>query len=75
VMRGFDNDLGSSALAEGFRAHYNLVKTHPTLGMTPGEAAVIPVGNGFRWKKLIAAATESIPRNGTPETRDDSSRD
>ena len=75
VMRGFDNDLGSSALAEGFRAHYNLVKTHQALGMTPGEAAGIPVGNGFRWKKLIAAATEAIPRNGTVKPQDDSSRD
>jgi hypothetical protein len=57
VMRAFKTKGGASALAEGFRVHYNLVKTHQTLGMTPGEAAGIPTGDGFRWRRVLAAAT------------------
>jgi transposase-like protein len=57
VMRAFKTKDGASALAEGFRAHYNLVKTHQTLGTTPGEAAGIPTGDGFRWRRVLAEAT------------------
>jgi transposase-like protein len=67
VMRGFDNDGGTSALMEGFRAHYNLVKDHQTLGMTPGEAAGIPTGDGFRWMTVLREATKTgKTRNVTP---------
>jgi putative transposase len=59
VMRGFDNDEGTSGLMEGFRAHYNLVKTHQTLGTTPGDAAGIPTGDGFRWLTVIKEATRA----------------
>ncbi|MGA7476707.1 MAG: IS6 family transposase [Thermoplasmata archaeon] len=59
VMRGFDNDGGTSALMEGFRVHYNLVKDHQTLGMTPGEAAGIPTGDGFRWLTVLREATKA----------------
>jgi putative transposase len=75
VMRAFDNDLGTSALSEGLRAHYNLVRTHQALGMTPGEAAGIPLGDGFRWKRLIKLATEAVPRNGTDDSGESSSRE
>jgi len=59
VMRAFDNDRGTSALAEGVRVHYNLVRTHQALKMTPGEAAGIPMGEGFRWRKVIDLATQA----------------
>jgi len=55
-MRAFDNESGASVLAEGFRVHYNLVREHQALGMTPGEVAGIPVGDGFRWRKVIEEA-------------------
>lgn len=67
VMRAFKTKDGASDLMEGFRAHYNLVKTHETLGTTPGEAAGIPTGDGFRWLTILGRATEAIPRKGTVE--------
>lgn len=63
VMRAFDNLQGASGIAEGFRVHYNLVREHQALGMTPGEAAGIPVGPHFRWKAILEAAT----RNATSD--------
>lgn len=69
VMRGFDTDRGTSALMEGFRAHYNLVKTHQALGMTPGEAAGIPTGDGFRWKQVLASATVDTPADDSKKGR------
>lgn len=62
VMRAFDNLSGASGIAEGFRVHYNLVREHQALGMTPGEAAGIPLGPQFRWKAILNAVT----RNETP---------
>jgi putative transposase len=59
VMRGFDGEPGTEVLAEGLRVHYNLVRDHQALGMTPGEAAGIPVGEGFRWKRIIEEASRS----------------
>jgi len=70
VMRAFDNEGGSSALMEGLRAHYNLVRDHEAVGMTPGEAAGIPMGSGFRWRKIIEGAAKAMPRSVTPESRD-----
>ncbi len=66
VMRAFDSESGSSALMEGFRANYNLQRAHQTLGMTPGEAAGIPTGAGFRWRKVIEEATKAMSRTVTP---------
>jgi len=57
VMRGFDTDAGCASLAEGFRAHYNLVRTHSALGMTPAEAAGLPHVPGFRWSRILQEAT------------------
>ena len=68
VMRAFDGEPGTAALAEGLRVHYNLVREHQALGMTPGEAAGIPVGDGFRWKQIIEMASK--PRNVTTENRE-----
>lgn len=68
VMRAFDGEPGTSVLAEGLRVHYNLVREHQALGMTPGEAAGIPVGDGFRWKRIIEEASRS--RGVTTEQRD-----
>lgn len=65
VMRAFDGMRGASVLAEGHRVHYNLVREHQALGMTPGEAAGIPIGDTFRWKRIIEEAARS--RNGTAE--------
>jgi transposase-like protein len=64
VMRAFDNDPGASALAEGFRVHYNLVRPHQALGMTPGEAAGIPLGNGFRWRAILDEVAKNAPKSG-----------
>jgi putative transposase len=67
VMRGFDTDRGAAALAEGFRVHYNLVRDHQTLGRTPGEAAGLPAIPGFRWLKVLEAASrdlEQAPQGG-----------
>jgi hypothetical protein len=58
-MRAFDGEPGTAVLAEGFRVHYNLVREHQAFGMTPGEAAGIPVGDGFRWKLTLEQATQA----------------
>ena len=66
-MRAFDNMNGASGIAEGFRVHYNLVREHQGIGMTPGEAAGILVGPHFRWKVILEAATrketEEVPES------------
>jgi putative transposase len=66
VMRGFDNDRGTAALMEGFRAHYNLVRTHQTLRTTPGVAAGFAPLGGFRWHELLKRAAQQ-PKTGYPE--------
>jgi transposase-like protein len=65
VMRAFDGPAGASVLSEGHRVHYNLVREHEALGMTPGEAAGIPMPDGMRWKAIIEKASRS--RSVTPE--------
>ena len=62
VMRAFDNDKGAATLAEGWRVHYNMVREHQTLGMTPAEAAGLGTLDGFRWLMLIQEASRSVPR-------------
>jgi hypothetical protein len=66
VMRGFDNERGTAALIEGFRAHYNLVREHQTLGSTPAVAAGFAPLGGFRWHELLKRAAPS-PKPGYPE--------
>jgi putative transposase len=58
VMRGFDTRNGTAALMEGFRAHYNLVRDHQTLGKTPGVAAGLPAVSGFRWHEILKQAAQ-----------------
>ena len=57
-MRAFDREPGTAVLAEGLRVHYNLVREHQALGMTPGEAAGIPVSGSFRWRRIIEEAAK-----------------
>jgi putative transposase len=66
VMRGFDNDKGTAALMEGFRAHYNLVRDHQALKTTPGVAAGFTPLSGFRWHELLKRAAPE-PKAGYPE--------
>jgi hypothetical protein len=68
VMRALDGELGTATLGEGLGVHYNLVREHQALAMTPGEAAGIPVGDGFRWKQIIEEA--SMARNVTAESQE-----
>jgi transposase-like protein len=64
VMRAFDGEPGTATLAEGLRVHYNLVRDHQALGMTPGEAAGIPTGDGFRWLKIITESAKAQIEDG-----------
>ena len=57
VMRGFDREHGCANLMEGFRVHYNLVKSHQALGCTPSEATGNTNIDGFRWLNIIKKAT------------------
>lgn len=66
VMRGFDTDKGTAALVEGFRTHYNLIRTHQALGTTPGVAAGFPELSGFKWHELLKRAAPQ-PKAGYPE--------
>ena len=66
VMRGFDTDKGTAALMEGFRTHYNLIRTHQALGTTPAVAAGFPELPGFKWYELLKRAAPQ-PKAGYPE--------
>ena len=57
TMRAYDNDRGAAALSEGWRVHYDMVKTHLTLGTTPGIVAGLPDLGTFRWRTLLDLAT------------------
>ncbi|MGI0055736.1 MAG: IS6 family transposase [Thermoplasmata archaeon] len=63
TMRAYDNDRGAEALSEGWRVHYDMVKTHLALGTTPGVAAGLPELGGFRWRAILDLAAS---RNVTP---------
>jgi transposase-like protein len=54
TMRGFDGKGTAAALMEGFRVHYNMVRTHEALKTTPAVAAGLPDLQGFRWKEILA---------------------
>lgn len=57
VMRGFDQDIGCANIMEGFRVHYNLIRDHQSLGVTPGVVAGLPKIDGFRWFEVLKMAT------------------
>jgi len=42
---------------EGFRVHYNLVRNHQALGMTPGEVAGLSKIDGFKWLEILKKAS------------------
>jgi len=60
VMRAFDQLGGAASLMDGWRVHYDIVRDHMALGMTPAEAAGIPKLEGFRWHELLKLATTRI---------------
>ncbi len=66
VMRGFDTDKGTAALMEGFRTHYNLIRTHQALETTPAVAAGFPDLPGFKWHELLKRSAPQ-PKTGYPE--------
>lgn len=57
VMRGFNKEEGCKNIMEGFRVHYNLIRNHQTLGVTPGEMVGLQKIDGFRWLELLRNAT------------------
>ncbi len=55
---------------EGWRVHYDLVRTHLVIGTTPGVAAGMPEIPGFKWAEILRLATsrsltEVAERTGT----------
>lgn len=57
VMRAFDNPDGAAGLTDGFRVHYNMVRTHQAIGKTPAEAAGLEPLTGFKWLEVLKLAT------------------
>ncbi len=57
VMRAFDQVDGAASLMDGWRVHYDMVRDHQAIGMTPGEAAGLPKLEGFKWHELLLKAT------------------
>lgn len=55
-MRGYDTQRGCAALTEGWRVNHNLVRTHLSLGTTPGVAAGLPPIDGFKWRAILDMA-------------------
>ncbi len=62
VMRGFHGNKGPTSILEGFRVHYNLVRTHGALGVTPGVAAGLPDPGSFRWNEILRDSARSVPK-------------
>jgi hypothetical protein len=72
VMRAFDQPDGAAALMDGWRVHYDMIRTHQALGMTPAEAADIPSLSGFKWHELLKLATtrrDTADKQQTSSTR------
>jgi transposase-like protein len=63
VMRAFDQVNGASSLMDGWRVHYDMVREHQAIGMTPGEAAGMPKLEGFKWHELLLKATSEKNNN------------
>ena len=57
VMRAFDQEEGAAALMDGWRVHYDMIRTHQAIGKTPAEAADIAPLVGFKWLELLKLAT------------------
>lgn len=74
VMRAFDQEDGAASLMEGWRVHYDAVRTHQAIGKTPAEAADIAPLVGFKWLELLKLATattrsETADKQQTASTR------
>lgn len=68
-MRGFDTDGGAAALADGYRVHYDAVRTHLAIGTTPAEAAGLHLPDGFRWKEILErAVTRTVTGEASGQT-------
>ncbi len=67
TMRAYDNLSGASALSEGWKVHYNLVRDHLALGTTPGVAAGLAPIPGFRWREIIDQAVRREVTGAEPE--------
>jgi hypothetical protein len=63
VMRAFDQEEGAATIMDGWRVHYDMVRTHQALGKTPAEAADIAPLVGFKWLELLKLATSRDPSN------------
>lgn len=61
VMRGFHSRQGPRLVMEGFRVHYNLVRPHTALGVTPAIAADLADPGGFRWREVLQQSAEPMP--------------
>jgi len=69
VMRAFDQEHGAAMLMDGWRVHYDMIRTHQAIGKTPAEAAGIPSLDGFKWAKLLKLATTRKFTVGEPEKK------
>jgi len=56
-MRAFDREAAAAALMHGWMVHYDMVRTHQTLGKPPVEAADLPPLKGFKWHELLNLAS------------------
>ncbi len=72
VMRAFDQDHGAAMLMDGWRVHYDMIRTHQAIGKTPAEAAGIPPLAGFKWHELLKLATtrKVTPMEGVANSPD-----
>jgi hypothetical protein len=66
-MRAFENEWGTAALSEGFLVHYNVVRTHQTLGIPPGAVAGLVDMGRFRWYEILRRAAVATPTVPVPE--------
>ena len=62
VMRGFDNERGTGALMEGYRAHYNLIREHQALRTRQVLATGFAPLTGLRWHELLKRAAPTDGR-------------
>ena len=69
VMRAFDQDHGAAMLMDGWRVHYDMIRTHQAIGKTPAEAAGIPSLDGFKWAELLKLATTRNFTVGEPDKK------
>lgn len=65
-MRGFDTDGGATSLSEGYRVHYDAVRTHLALGKTPAEAAGLDLPEAFRLKAILEKAVTPTVTDEAP---------